>query len=422
MKNTDAEEEYRMKKAMLRGALAALCALMWICGCAGAEDPARAYAAWIEEMLPDAAFEDAPVPDFCAQALGADYVLVGRSDARYGSYVACARRSDAPALPETATVERGGAFSEKGYTRRWTLKDGEQVLYDFVLADGVELTAFDGGARLIVTFDEGAAQPCATSDSHILEAASPEGRARMAYRRAHGFVEEDKGRPQLALMVHDVESWRAGATDQPTTFYLDVDVPQDLTRSRTLSGAEAERYGRVPIGAYLCEGESRRELAVSGAGVKGVVSYDPLRIAEAGPGYDALLNRAEAALGYRPGEMDFLGKRSVRATLEWQAGWTRTEEGIARWAADSQVLEDAEGLRRLDALLNGADFTLGSVNCPSPAFLTLEYDDGSYASLAVAINSFSLFFYRGVCFETEEDIIDLMQLRDTDFFRGYYGG
>ena len=201
-----------------------------------------------------------------------------------------------------------------------------------------------------------------------------------------------------------------------------MDAPQDLTHSRTLSGAEAERYGRVPIGAYLCEGESRRELAVSGAGVKGVVSYDPLRVAEAGPGYDALLSRAEAALDYRPGEMDFLGKRSVRATFEWQAGSMRTQDGLLRWTAGAQVLEDAEGLRRLDALLNGADFTTGSVNCPAPAFLTLEYDDGSSASLAVAVNSFSLFFYRGVCFETEEDIIDLMQLRDTDFFRGYYGG
>ena len=406
----------------MRGALAALCALVMLCGCAAAEDSAREYAAWIEEMLPDAAFEDVQIPDFCAQALGADYALIARSDARYGSYVACVRRSDVPALPETATVESGGAFSEKGYTRRWTLKDGERVLYDFVLADGVELTAFDGGARLIVTFGEGSTLPFEASDSRILEAASPEGRARMAYRRDHGFVEEDKSRPQLALMVHDVESWRAGATDQPTTFYLDVDVPQDLTRSRTLTGAEAERYGRVPIGAYLCEGESRRELAVSGAGVKGVIQYDPLRIAEAGPGYDALLNRAEAALGYRPGEMDFLGKRSVRATFEWQAGSARTEDGIAHWAAGSKALEDAEGLRRLDALLNGADFTLGSVNCPSPAFLTLEYDDGSEASLAVAINSFSLFFYRGVCFETEADIIDLMQLRDTDFFRGCYGG
>lgn len=411
-----------MKKAMLRGALAALCALLLLCGCAGAEDSAREYAAWIEEMLPDAAFEDVQIPDFCAQALGADYALIARSDARYGSYVACARRSDAPALPETATVEGGGAFSGEGYTRRWTLKDGEQVLYDFVLADGVELTAFDGGARLIVTFGGDSAQPFGTSDSHILEAASREGRARMAYRCAHGFVEEDRSRPQLALMVHDIDSWRAGATDQPTTFYLDVDAPQDLTHSRTLSGAEAERYGRVPIGAYLCEGESRRELAVSGAGVKGVVSYDPLRVAEAGPGYDALLSWAEAALGYRPGEMDFLGKRSVRATFEWQAGSMRTQDGLLRWTAGAQVLEDAEGLRRLDALLNGADFTLGSVNCPAPAFLTLEYDDGSSASLAVAVNSFSLFFYRGVCFETEEDIIDLMQLRDTDFFRGYYGG
>ena len=411
----------------MKGTIALVLALLALLGCALAEGEgsASAYANWLEAALPDADFADTQVPAFCTEMLGADYEFIARSDANYGTYVAGARRADAPAIPETALVESSGSFSPSGSTRRWTLRDGERVIYDFVLADGVELTAFDGCAHLIVTFfdaDAAYGTPFQTTESRVLDAADAQRRARMAYQRERGFADRDESRPQLALWVHDIDTWRAGATDQPSEFYLDVDLPADLAGARSVEGEKARNAACVDIGARLLANGEDWTLVASTSGVRALRRYGPLRIVEAGPGYDALLDRAEAALGYRPGDMDFLGKESVRATFEWNAGSLQSEDGLQRWAAGSRAVEDAGSLRKLDALFNGADFTVGGVNCPSPAFLTMEYADGSAASFAVAINSFDLFFYRGVCFTTGADVIDLFQLRETDFFQAYYGG
>ena len=55
-------------------------------------ETAREYVAWLEEVLPDAAFADTEVPDFVTRYLGADYDFIARSDAKYGSYIAGVRR------------------------------------------------------------------------------------------------------------------------------------------------------------------------------------------------------------------------------------------------------------------------------------------------------------------------------------------
>lgn len=96
--------------------------------------------------------------------------------------------------------------------------------------------------------------------------------------------------------------------------------------------------------------------------------------------------------------MDFLGKTSVRAVFEWadDVDLPNPNGDYVETPAGERVIEDAKTLRALDRALNNADFTIGLVNHPSPAFLTVEYADGTHASFAVAVNSFDHLFYRGV--------------------------
>lgn len=121
------------------------------------------------------------------------------------------------------------------------------------------------------------------------------------------------------------------------------------------------------------------------------------------------MDLAAESLGYRPVEADFLGRDSVRATLEWQY--------------NSVCIEAAEKLERLDEMFRKADFTVGSVNCLSPCFLTVEYADGSSASMAVVINSFDLFFYNGLYFTAGDgELIELFNLKEEDLNIKLFGG
>ena len=233
--------------------------------------------------------------------------------------------------------------------------------------------------------------------------------ARLDYARQKGYSMEDEGRVQLCIAVHNIESWRMGATKEPTYFYLDVEMPADLTGEKYLEEDAMIGYTRIPLGMYLRDGEDIREPVLSEDGVKGVEIYEPHRLYEAGTAWDALMDTAEKALGYRPGDMDFMGKRSLRAALEWQDGCVE--------------IDDEAKLRRLDAMFQNADFSVGSVNCPSPCFLTLEFEDGTSASIAVAINSFDLFFYNGVHFTAGDgELIELFDLKNTQLYRDMFGG
>lgn len=371
----------------------------------------REYVAWLEEVLPDAAFTDAEVPGFVTEYLGADYDFIARSDAKYGSYIAGVRKDSAPKLPEDTHVS--GYFI--GDTSVFQVQDNDgTIYYSFILGDGVQVSAYNGLEHLIIYIDEAQTRyiPFARHGSILFTAANATLRAQMVYAREHGFDAEDKSRPQLCMYVHNIDTWRAGATDQPYCFYLDLDVPEDLTGEKFLEEDELIQFTRIPIGLYVKEDEDYRnnlELVISESGVKAVETDNPHRLYEAGPGYDALVNLAAEVLGYRPGEADFLGKDSVRATLEWQDG--------------SVCIEDPGKLDKLDAMFSKADFTVGSVNCPSPCFLTVEYTDGSSASMAVAINSFDLFFYNGLYFTAGDgELLELFNLEEEKMNLKLFGG
>ena len=381
-----------------------------VCGTVQAET-AREYAAWLEEVLPDANFTDIEVPDFVTEHLGADYDFIARSDSKYGCYIAGVRKDSAPELPEDTHVS--GYFI--GDTSVFQVRDNDgTIYYSFILGDGVEMSAYDGLEHLIIYINEAQERyiPFASHGSIMFTAADPKLRAQMVYAREHGFNAEDKSRTQLCLSMHTIDTWRAGATDQPCSFYLNVDVPEDLTGDKFLERDTLIQFTRIPIGMYIKEDEdcrNDRELVISKTGVKGVETDDPKRLYEAGPGYDALVDHAAEVLGYRPGDMDFLDKDSIRATLEWKDG--------------SICIEDAETLDKLDAMFSKADFSVGSVNCPSPCFLTMEYADGNSISIAVAINSFDLFFYNGMYFTAGNgELIDLLDLKETTLYKDIYGG
>lgn len=394
--------------------LAGLLALLLIAAGALAEEAnsAREYAQWLESALPGAAFEDAELTAPCVEALSEAYDFVGRSDAVYGSYICGVRRVSADAKWRVETE-----FSPDGIEETLLDENGEER-FRFSVDDLVQVSFTEDCRALVI--------PMENSNGEVLLAKSPGGRAQLAWRAEKGFDAEDLSRPQLVVEVHNLDSWTVGVTNQPTGFCLNVDEPGDLLGEESLPRAEAsEKFAMIPIGAYLRQPDgSYWELVLSAEGQEGVLVEDRLYLA--GPGFDRLLDRAEAVLGYRPGDMDFTEKQSVRTVCRWQAGSVRVDNGGEErqqaWDAGELVLTDAEKLRALDAMLAGADFTVGSVNCPSSFFLTLEYADGSSASLAVAVNSFDLFFYRGVLFEIDdaEAFMRLLDLKNSEFYRANY--
>jgi len=393
----------------MRKGLTFILAFILLCTAAQAET-AREYAAYLEEVLPDANFTDTEVPGFVTEILGTDYDFISRRDEKYGSYIAGVRKDSAPQLPEDAFDSIGGTFDTRVFQ---VLDNAGNVYYNFILGSGVDISAYDNLEHLVIHVAENQQDsiPFAPRGSIMFSAADAKFRAQMIYARKHGFDAEDKGRPQLCMFVHNIDTWRAGATDQPYPFYLDIDVPEDLLGDQFMEEDELIQFTRIPVGLYIKDGEDGRsncELVVSESGLKAVETYDPHRLYEAGPSYDALAERAEQLLGYRPGEVDFLGKDSIRATLEWQDG--------------SAYIEDAEKLDHLDAMFSAADFSVGSVNCPSPCFLTIEYADESSVSMAVAVNSFNLFFYNGLYFTAGNgELTELFNL-EKDININLFGG
>lgn len=242
------------------------------------------------------------------------------------------------------------------------------------------------------------------------------------YAAEHGFDEEDAGRPQLVIHLHNYDSWKAGATWQPTSFYLDVEMPIRILGEKSMDLYEASmKYDRTDVGVWLKMDGETYGLVFSEDGVKGVETYD--RLYAAGEDFDRLLDMAEEALGYRPGDMDFAGKKIVSAKFEWLAGESTVEGENYKYGAGSVEVTDAKKLENLQKQLQNADYMLGSVNCPSNAFMVLEMEDGSTAGIAVAVNSFATFFYHGLCFGFEEgDIIDLFNLKETVFYKAIIGG
>lgn len=391
--------------------LAGLLALLLVAAGALAEEgnSAREYAQWLESALPGAAFEDAELTAPCVEALSAAYDFVGRTDAVYGSYLCGVRRMSADAKWRVETE-----FSPDGIEETLLDENGEERFRFSV--DDLSQVCFTEDCRAMVILME-------NSNGEVFRAMDAQGRAQLAWRAEKGFDAEDRSRPHLVVEVHNLDSWTAGVTNQPTGFCLNIGEPKDLLGEKSMPRAEAaEKFTIIPIGVYLRQPDgSYWELVLSADGQKGVLTEDRLYLA--GSDFDLLLDRAEAVLGYRPGDMDFTEKQSVRAVCRWQAGSVRVDDGGVEqqqsWDAGELVLTDAEKLRALDAMLAGADFTVGSVNCPSPFFLTLEYADGSSASLAVAVNSFDLFFYRGECFEIAdaEAFMSLFDLKNSEFYR-----
>lgn len=203
------------------------------------------------------------------------------------------------------------------------------------------------------------------------------------YRAQKGFSARNDGTTQMGLLVHDIDSWRAGATDRPTEFYMNIAPQNQLSGDMHCDIIEAvKRWNILSIGLTVYAQGDSRQLVVSDRGVKGVRSFDLLR--SAGPDYDALLDQAAGVLGYRLGDVNFLGKQSVRAVLEWQG--------------DSIVIVDPATLAQLDALLNGATPATSAIDGPYNAFLTLQYADGDSASIALATGGAGAGFYRGVYF------------------------
>lgn len=413
-----------MKKFLL-----ILLVLVLSCACALCET-ARDYALWLEEVLPGADFADAKVPDFILKQLGGDYEFIARSDAKYGSYIAGVRKDTAPQLPEDVHQSAyGGTFE----TRVFQAADNAgNIYYEFALADGVYMQAYDAMQRLLIFVDPETDQISefqqlfSSPQTLIFNAADPQYRARMCYAAEKGFSLQDESRSQLCFPIHSLESWRAGATDQPYSFYLDMTPPNAVLGKNYLDEEDLIRFTRIPIGLYLKDGKTSCELVVSEEGTLGVETHDPHRLYEAGPGCEAILDLAEKLLGYRPGNPDFLGKASVGARLEWQERkWFQYDESKDAeiqmgWDAGSTSISDAESLRRLDAMLSKADFSVGSVNCPSNLFLVVNYSDGSSADFAVAVNSFDLFFRNGLYFTAGNgELIDLFNLKNTQYWKGF---
>lgn len=380
---------------------------------------AREYALYLEAALPGADFEDMQVPEFCLEMLGDDYEFIGRSDKTYGSYIAGVRRQDAPILPpDVHQSSYGGSFTSAAFRAE---DDAGNIYYDFILGEGVQMQAYDGMEHLLICAEAAPGEALFAPQGSIFAAAAPESRARLVYGNEMGFSPADGSRMQLHIPVHNYESWQRGATDQPYDFYLNVTPPDDLLGTRFLSGDDLAKFTLIPIGLTLAEGEDSWELVISERGDKGILAHvdDERRLYEAGAGFDSMVGLAARVLGYRPGEVDFLGKTSVCARFEWKESRNPAYE----WKAGCIETRDAAALRALDRLMNSADFSVGSVNCPSNAFLTIEYADGGSASFAVATNSFDLFFCNGMYFTAGNGFLpDILGLHDTDFYQAIMGG
>ncbi len=400
--------------------LAILISIVILAASACAES-ALEYAKWLEEALPNAAYRDAEIPGFILENLAADYDIAAREDAHYGAYIACTRKDSAPKLPDDIRCESYGSFESGKY--RISDEKGN-VYYDFVLQNGVSMQAYDGAQHIIVTIDEnpGDYNPYTTNGNMIFHAADPVRRNRLAYAEKKGLSVEGGN---IGIFIHNKESWQSGATDQPLVFYTNVNAPESLFGDRYLDREVYQGYDRIPLGIYYQNGEIYWEFAISEGGVYGLENGDQGKLYSVGPAFAPLLDEIAAKLGYRPGDMSFIGKTPVRASFEWQAGEITTEKDggymITSWGAGAVSIDDAAKLEKLTQLIDTADFTVGSVNCPSSAFMTVEYSDGSCASFAVAVNSFNLFFRNGVLFATEEDIIDLFGIRETEFYKGFFG-
>lgn len=412
-----------MKKFLLLLLAACLCST----ACAQSET-ALEYALWLEEALPNAAFIDDEIPDFVEKHLGVDYEFIARSDAEYGLYIAGVRRESAPALPSDAHQSGyGGSFESRVFQ---AADNAGNIYYEFKMGDGVYMRAFDGLQHLLIWIDpnpsENANAFSNPSGSRIFEAADAQLRAQLQYAAEKGFTAKNDHRSQLCFTIHNLETWRAGVTDQPSSFYLDMTPPENLLGESYLDEEALSRFTRIPIGLYIFDGETVCEMVFSEDGVAGIETNEPHRLYAAGSGYDSVLNLAEKLLGYRPGAIDFLGKTSVRAHLEWQESrWMQYDEASGQempmgWPAGRVEIADAASLRRLDAMLNDADFSIGSVNCPSDLFLVVDYSDGSSADFAVAVNSFDLFFRNGMYFTAGSgELIDLFDLKNTSFWKGF---
>lgn len=212
--------------------------------------------------------------------------------------------------------------------------------------------------------------------------------AQDAYRARMGFSARNPGTTQLGILVHDVDSWRAGATDRPTEFYLNILPQNQLTGGAQMDIVEAvQRYTLLSFGLTVYAQGDSSQLVVSDRGVKGVRSYDLLR--SAGPGYDALVAQAAELLGYRPGDMNFAGKHSVRAELAWPG--------------DSIVLADPATLAQLDDIL-AACTPCAAIDGPFNAFLTLNFADGDSAGIALSTDGAAACFYRGVYFRYDGEL------------------
>ena len=246
-------------------------------------------------------------------------------------------------------------------------------------------------------------------------------RLQAEYAAAMGFSKENDSRPQLHVYLHNYESWKMGATWQPTAFYLDVEMPIRLLGEKSMESIHAfENYDCADMGIWLKTEGKTYSLMRTAEGVRGVHFDD--RIYEAGPDFDRLLQLAESKLGYRIGDMDFLGKKIVQAQSEWLAGESPREDETYTYGGGRVVITDEKRLTQLAKRLEEANYLLGSVNCPSDAFMILEFEDGSRSEIAVAINSFSTFFYRGICFDFRNgDIIDIFNLDKTVFCKAYWG-
>ena len=221
-------------------------------------------------------------------------------------------------------------------------------------------------------------------------------------RAEKGFSARNPGTTQLGVMVHDIDTWRAGATDRPTEFYLNIQPPAQLIGESHLDIIEAvKKWDILSTGLRVYAQGETSELVISDRGVKGVRSFDLLR--SAGADYDALIDRATAVLGYRPGDMSFAGKHSVRAVLEWKG--------------DSIVLMDGASLERLDGILNACSPTSARIDGPFNAFLTLNYADGDSASIAMATDGTAALFYRGAFlrYEGEDALLGLFDLTSDAF-------
>jgi len=381
-----------MKKLLI------LLALLFCVPAAYAEGDAREYAEYLESALPGAAFQDAEMPAEWTEKLGEEYELIARSDAVYGTYIAAVRKGEGEeryyGVEETAAHE--------GESRFLIVED----------ANGNELERIDLGAdwdirpygygEYLLIYQVG------SCSEDLFLAGTEDGRARLAFRNGNGFVARDPEKAQIGVMVHSGDSWRSGATNEPIMFYIDAPSGLQLIGDESVPRAEAfQKWDVIPLGVYVYEGEECYELVVSPDGKTGVL--DSENLCSAGSDYARVLDLAELALGYRPGEMDFIGKDVTRAAFTWEGGET--------------VVTDADALAAIRDVLQDADCTVGSVKCPSPAFLVLEFADGTKAELAVAINSFDLFFYRGVCFKAGEGekFLELFGVKDTEFYRERFG-